>query len=1044
MASTHKLRHALSFGLSLVALLAFYNVTPSVAFAQTEKTDCGAPVCLNVRDAIFDKESRVATIQLDVDNNHKAFVDDLSYQIEFYEGDELPTQGYLFGELNYVTSVKGAIEPLKPTENTSLEVKFEAPKTIPGGNYFIRVLVSNPEKSIYGITYSKEPLAMTGDGGFLPYLDAALIHPEKGTAHGIREGVILSPTSTPMLALLRTRNEDLFTVLEKKELYLSYEIASLARPDEVVASLDKYPLGLLQRVDGRAIEIPFKPWNEQQAGPYTVNLAVTNFAGDKVVESIEMRLLYSGFFGRMYDVQSQINSYRKGEPLDMRVNVLTGGENALGELSLVTTLIGTKGQNQVYTETVPITNELSGDDQWISFNSQKVSGKILVDKVQLRLENKATGMIYDETEIDFETDEIFGYEKTNSLIVISLIVLLVFVAIVAGIIISKKKGKNTTAAVFLALLFVGISSFINFRGDILLVLADATLGPNDISVSFTSGPCAPGDDDDDEDDEDDDGGDSNDSNDGEGGGGCPTPKLNGYLLKIWSTPSNEPSGSLGNGDECTDCEDVTYFVRLQCKSCGNGSLGLDVKFYNQMDGDVTSFYSLSTVSGYSQYGFYIVQNPEEQSFALSDTNEISNPPEGELAVTLVAANDVINWWVYGPFVDEVCYVEDDGSQIYNISAATQFAPGFCELAFQRSEDQVNYGFESIAGLLNDPRIIGPSCAEVQVTKYLDEDEDGFWDNSEPFLKNDTAPSSCFGNEVDILGRIYELNEFGSATGLSYTNLESKYCNGDSRPYFMKEDVLPGKYVPSISAADMSDGWSVTGFEQETPSVSTIGGGFSTAFTRTSINSIDLLGGDEVKLLMGVVAGDEWPVVISCDDIVVTPPGDDDDDEDATENQDDASATTTTSTTNTGDNDPDDDYTCIANPVLTVGEPSAPGDPECLEAVDQSTCEPELTHDVTLQDVTVSLIGDSCDAASLWLGRVYVAGLPVKSFDIKAGETQTVNFGVTKTISSTGYLAVTASAFRVNRGSGQGKGPTRADGSGSYTPPAACSCDSNDI
>lgn len=857
--------------------------------------NCGTPVCAKILSSSFDEQRRDVVAEFDFWNNSNSFADDLEYTLEFYTGEEFPESGYVFSQLQYVTSVTKEVEALHPDEKTRVRLRYNVPQMFEGGNYYLRLTVSNPTKSFFGITFSKEPLKLTGLGGFLPFIQAMFVNPDKETLHGLMEGPILKSSSTALVVIPKDKNIELFSHLETEEIFFEYDIYDISDPETILNKKDKSPLGLEMNLKKDNIGIKFAPWEGITAGSHEALVSFSNFKGEQVVEDMRVRLLYEGFMTRVHEVKTGINSYRRGESIDIVANIIASGNAVPNNIFLKTTLFGTKGQTQEINKKIELetskNNQYISNDLFVSLDDFFAEKRMVVNKIEFEIRNEE-GELLNFKNINIETEEIYAYPSGNSLLKNTVIfIFIVLILIVIGILV-RNKGKKIAISIVIAANIVGYSYL--YTND---VSADAKLGPDDIQVYWVNGQCPKNPDNGgggDNSDDSDDGGDGGDDDDDDGSDNCKKPRLNGALLQIWSDPSNEPSGFI-NDDECTVfCQDVTYYVKLQCKDCGNSGLDVAVDFfkdYHTGSEEPSSSYTVDTNLGFggesaspylSDFGFYAVERDKtleeisnERKLASVDLNNLGRPEEGSYSGTSVNANDIINWWIYGPFVDTVCThdsdiylnefptaVSQDGTVThkYNIRATTQFGGEACSLAFG-GEDE-GYETESHSASLNDPRQINTNlCANLEATFFLDEDEDGMHDSGESFVKNSGAPASCSGVTMDVIGEITGLDE----DDVNFTNLDSSQCYDDFRPYFEKQEIYGGKYDISVDDEYSIPGWLKTGllldnatFTTDAIPTSSINVIIGTTGTPAITSSTDPI---TYKALVGIK--NLWPVSFSC-------------------------------------------------------------------------------------------------------------------------------------------------------------------------------------
>lgn len=838
-----------------------YLFSPFITNAQSASVvrEDIVPLDMKINNVSYSVEKRIISIDFSVENKSNSFVDNLKYSFELYKGDKLEDKGLLFRNLDYIVSTVDKFERLSPGEVRRQTIQYTPPETIDGGNYFIRATVFNEELSVYGITYTKEPIKLTGRGGFISNVVAALVDGEK--IYGVMEGPTLEKDKTYKIAFPKTANEQLFKYLETSKVYVDIKISHINSPDKYIFDNRNLILNDFLREDSKGIEIPIAPWENMQSGSHTVFVSFKNEKGEQLTESILIRLLYRGLLGRIYESQTNINSYKRGQPLDLVANIVVAGDENADKVNLKAIFRNSEGDSQEFSKQIVLNKTFQGIDEDVNFRDFK-SKKMLVEEVELILSDQ-NGKILDTQIITLDPNKIFEYPKDFTWVKNTIITLLILILIILVLAFLKKKFNLNILASLIAVILIS-GSFVVGLDKSYFVLAQ-TGDSNDYGVCtdpFASNynqplPCdySPQ-------------GYCNDVtaiNYGELGectydngqygcidvnasnydpnatiddGSCQyedgrsgKPRLIGDLLDIWSNPNGVPNGLQEICED--DCIDTEYYVKLQCKQCGNQGLDMTVDYYNNWTGDNTEptgqndlTYTVNTASEeyLFDFSYYTVSEDDllqKQSENLAINDKLKQAPNSNLAGIPTSANDVINQWIYGPFNFPFCfeYKDEQGnfqetenniySQSSNVQATTQFGGDYCQLSFEEgsSEDQAIEQSGYFNGVSNEIRdLLCELPGNIQGSFFLDSNEDGVRSMDEPYIKSQFAGDTCSGETYSILGRIVSYDGIMDFTSLSPSN-----CSDDLKPYFEKTELLPGQYVPSLDLSS-SSGWVQTGLQ----------------------------------------------------------------------------------------------------------------------------------------------------------------------------------------------------------------------------------------
>ena len=315
----------------LLSLFLFiFLLVPTNIFAQPQVApDSQNPLSIQINNVAYSNEKRLVTLNFSVTNNSDSFFDNLDYAFEFYNGEKLATRGELFRDLQYVVATVGDFDRLAPRKTIKKTIQYKMPESVPGGSYFIRAGIYNEEISVFGVTYTKEPIKITGRGGFVLNKVAELVDVDSGTSYAALEGPVLEMDGNYVLKYSKDKNQSLFSALDKGEIFVDIKINHLSDASKIVYEKTDIALSTLLNSDKSTVEIAIQDWENKSPGAHNMEIHFKDANGNQISESTFARLLYRGLFGRIYKAETRINSYRKGEPVSLRAEVsVAGDENA--------------------------------------------------------------------------------------------------------------------------------------------------------------------------------------------------------------------------------------------------------------------------------------------------------------------------------------------------------------------------------------------------------------------------------------------------------------------------------------------------------------------------------------------------------------------------------------------------------------------------------------------------------------------------------------------------------------------------------------------
>lgn len=950
--------------------------TPSLSLAQTQKTPekptvvapDSAPLIVKINNIAYSSQKRVISIDFTATNNTNAFVDTLKYNFEFYNGDKLEKTGLMFRNLNYIISTSGAVEKLSPNQSRRQTIEYSLPENIPGGNYFIRGVLSNNSLSVYGVDYTKESIKLTGRGGFIINKFAGLLDLKNKQVYNLMEGPTLERDGDYIVAFPAEMNNEIFTYLKSKEIYSNLTITHISNSEEVVYEKKNIPLSSLMNKEKTGLDFKIEPWENMRSGSHTAVISFEDEKGVKLSESMSVRLLYRGLLGRIYNIDTNINSYKKGQPANLLVNVVVAGDPS-AEKVFVNAKFKNNGEViQEIQKEVKLNKDFNGVDVDVDFSDKNIKTKTLINEVEINMVT-VDGIVLDSQSIEIDTNEVFEYPKSSNVALNILIGILVVASLIAFLAFLKRKNKIHLAALILGVSIVSGSILMSFTGTALAQYEPYCADPaadnpytssectynnsnqnyqpycNDPSADYpyTSGECT-----------------YNNQNNrpycsdttadnyntyeactynnsnpanctdptatnlgqdlpciyqgqngnvvgcqdpnalnyGDPAGGCVyapydqggicddpyawnfglneacvyppeegeiceeegasnfgeegeceyndqnIPQLTRDLINLYSS-TNPP-----NSEICTEnCVDMTYYLRIQCKDCLNAAHNIEVKYFNNWKGsalnspsDKNLYFNFDNKTYPNVFSAWTVFDEDlEKDFAVDDNLKISQ--NAKLAGTPIAANDIVNQWIFGPFGFSYCSenFNEDGSidagksdpdgayrQKYAIEVATSFGGDYCKA----DVDGTEYG-PAYEVTVEDVSCKAP--AELRGSFYIDHNNDGKKNADELYLKSSSSTPSCLGEESPLKGLVKSL--IGNP---SYGNLTPDNCFENNIPYFFKDLLIPGDWKIGIDPS-RSFGFVTTGIQYLINSIWVSG------------DSINLVSGDVVNARIGVKA-----------------------------------------------------------------------------------------------------------------------------------------------------------------------------------------------
>ncbi len=882
--------------LNLLTLFVFVSISfPVTSFAQQVDSSKDSQIGIKINNTAYSSEERLVTISYDVVNNSNSFIDDLSYVFEFYNGPKLADRGYLFKDLKYVVATVGDFEKLAPKQKVRKTIEYKIPESIPGGPYFIRGAVYNEAISIYGVDYTKEPLNLTGRGGFISNKLAVLVDLSTGTTYKAMVGSVLERENDHVVRFSKDKNKELFNALDKNEIFSNIRITKVNDEKEIVYESEKIALSTLVVEDGSSIDFKVPKNDKINTGSYTMMINFKDANGNQVTEDSFSRLLYKGIFGRIYKVDTNINSYRKGESVFIYANTVIAGDETAKKAYLSASVKFEGKIVQEFKKTIDLDSKPTGTDVMVDFRDLKMKSTTLIDEVSLTLTTE-DGTILDEQSIEIDLQKIFSYPKKTNMVKNILIGLGILIALVGLLaLIRKKKINQTFASIIIAVVMITSAVFLGDTSPVSAQCFDefgnsndcGSVNCDDVTASnfgqngecvygevdpqctdptalnfgengvcrYSEDPYQPG------------GGctdfsatnwdssaiyddgtcnydqtgctypsasnyDPNAQVDDGSCEACTDPNANNYVPGFTHDDGSctyeanikppgdliqiEFIGSVPSDEICKDPVPDDFYVKLQCKVCGNAALDLEVNYYNKGIGQ-TSAYDYSFTLFTEQVGNGHVFNnfvfgPFDLGFVLENKN-----PDGSLNKSL--------------------YVDGEYTQKFAVKVKAPFGSNFCQI-----DDPYGGVYEGFATEIEEDISLCPLPAEVRASFYIDYNEDGNKNPDEPFIKSKNASGSCYGEIGPLLGLVQNEN------GATFSGLVPSSCSEENKPYFFKDLLDDGRYK-SLLDPNGSFGFIQTGVKYLIDS------------NWVDVDYVELVEKDILQSLIGVKLNEE--VSLSC-------------------------------------------------------------------------------------------------------------------------------------------------------------------------------------
>lgn len=408
-----------------------------VAFTELKDQQLNA----SVSPLSYDESNRKLSTYLSLANGYSFFLDTLTYNVELYTGNALKTEGDIFAGLELVKVYSGPVDEIGPGEQRVQEVTMTVPETVPSGNYFIRVVVVDNQYNVNGLTYSSNPVEISGTGELLP-VQQAYVRLD-GENYGLFEGLLVAPDEVPTLIFPLNENPDLqafvaagHTLYAQGDVTHADDTSTPLRPIErtalvqsgsdLILSLDELP--------------PFDP------GTYSLQISFSNEEDRLVLDTYTLRWFVEGFFARIQNIVSQKNVYESGAPIDLAVSLVSTNEADV-PVWIEATFTTVDGDEVTFSENGLLSPSTGGS--LVAFSGHSFDKKTQVASVEVMVTNQADGSLLDAETYEFSQNVEIGNEGYSTqftfVAVIALVVLLVLVLLLRTLI--HKKAPPTPIAI---------------------------------------------------------------------------------------------------------------------------------------------------------------------------------------------------------------------------------------------------------------------------------------------------------------------------------------------------------------------------------------------------------------------------------------------------------------------------------------------------------------------------------------------------------------------------------------------------------------------
>lgn len=420
-----------------------------------------SPLQITINGATAGADNTVL-LDLSLKNTQGDFLDNLQYDLGFYAGEALASDGEVFADTKYVATVKGDFPRVAPYQSMNHTLKVSYPKGIPSGTYFFQLSVANDTDTVWTLVHTDSAVQLAGDGSMFPVPVAFVRVPGIEKNFQVLEGPLVSASSSWELVfpiqgedpLLNSRYEQRADVLK-----VAASVRSITDP----AVLHTFPLKSFE-VSETELKVTFDPWEGIKPGSYDVMVDIQNEDGTSVLEQpFPVRWFVDGFFSRILDVKTGTNIYREGDALDLSVDFSALNTSEDTPLSVEVVLADKRGDTFTASKSVTIKKDSDlpvgerGAIKAVSFDDQIVDKKFKPQTVTVTLKRADTGEVIDTYVKTMDANVLssahFNPNDNRTLYVVLGSALLVL-AILLVLYFVRRGRMNAPASLVIALLFV--------------------------------------------------------------------------------------------------------------------------------------------------------------------------------------------------------------------------------------------------------------------------------------------------------------------------------------------------------------------------------------------------------------------------------------------------------------------------------------------------------------------------------------------------------------------------------------------------------------
>jgi hypothetical protein len=451
--------------ISLVLFLLVATIFTGTVVSAQEKTQAeGVPATFgrmsidaDLVSVDFDQATRNINLKLSIKNNSDVFIDGVESLVMVYKGEAL-TAGDPFEQMEFTYAFENMIGGFSPFETRVIEIKNIPPQNINTANYFLKISFVDKTFKYFGITLTKEPLLISGTGGYLGGINETSFRTVKGDGYPLEGASVKSTDPAYIVIPLNNSNTKLANYVKNNEIFADIIITDSARSEKVFSTLKKEILPIVTENGVKTIKYQVKPWAGIKPGTYNIDFRIVDKNNVQIVDEANYRWLIEGLLFRIDSVDVKQNLFKKGD--DLAVSFSTVVFDAFKEGSKIDAIAKLVLKSTDGTETT-FSKKISLDKtSTFSFSDEQVKDEILVQEVILSIVNNTTGEVLDSLVTKMDTSKIFypTLELEDLLIkytsyIIGVVVLLMLLVIFWLV----KFGNRKNLIIGIVLLLIGVA-----------------------------------------------------------------------------------------------------------------------------------------------------------------------------------------------------------------------------------------------------------------------------------------------------------------------------------------------------------------------------------------------------------------------------------------------------------------------------------------------------------------------------------------------------------------------------------------------------------